>query len=63
MFLTVLGVGDGLVERDLVVSIVGIMTWGYYTWIILSFLCTHVKVGFNTYAKDMLLLVTLVRYT
>jgi len=28
--------------------------WGYYTWIIISFLCTRVKVGFFSYAKDML---------
>jgi len=33
-------------ERDLVVSIVGIKTWGYCKWIIISFPCTHVKVGF-----------------
>jgi len=46
--------------RDLVVPIVGTMTWGYYKWIIISFLCTRVKVGFYSYAKDMLLLVTLV---
>jgi len=50
-------VGEG---QDLVVSIVGTMSWGYYRWIIISFLCTCVKVGFYSYAKDMLLLVTLV---
>jgi len=27
-------------------SIVGIMTWGYYKWIIISCLCTHIKLGF-----------------
>ena len=42
------------------VSIVGVMTWGYCRWIIISFLCTRVKVGFYSYVKDMLLLVTLV---
>jgi len=36
------------------------MTSGYYKWIIISFLCTRVKVGFYSYAKDMLLLETLV---
>jgi len=30
--------------RYLVVPIVGTMTWGYYKWIIISFLCTRVKV-------------------
>jgi len=40
------------------VSIVGTMTWGYYKWIIVSFLCTRVKVGFYSYDKGMLLLVT-----
>jgi len=49
-----LGVGE---ERDLVVPIAGIMTWDYYKWIIISFLCTCVKVGFYSYAKDKLLLV------
>jgi len=44
--------GWGWWERDLILSIVGIMTWGYYKWIIISFLCTHVKVGFYSYAKD-----------
>jgi len=44
--------------RDLV-PIVGTMTWGYYKWIIISFLCTRVKVCFCSYAKGMLLLVTL----
>jgi len=34
------GGGDG--GRDLVVPTVGTMTWGYYEWIISSFLCTRV---------------------
>ena len=34
--------------------------WEYYKWIIISFLCTRVEVGFYSYAKGMLLLVTLV---
>ena len=62
MFLRVLGFGGrgGCWERDLVVSIVGIMTWGYYLckWIIVSFLCTYIKVGFYSHAKDTLLLVS-----
>ena len=45
---------------DLVVPVVGTMTWGYYKWIIISFLRTRVKVGFCSYAKGMLLLVALV---
>jgi len=48
------------VGRDLIFSIVGTMTWGYYKWIIISFLRTRVKVGFCSYAKGMLLLVALV---
>jgi len=44
--------------RDLV-PIVGTMTWDYYKWIIISFVCTRVKVGLDAYAKDMLLLVAL----
>ena len=46
----VLGVGWG--ERDLVVSTVGTVTWGCYEWIIISCLCTYVKVGYYSYAKD-----------
>ena len=49
--------GGGEGERDLVVSIVRTMTWGCYKWIIISCLCTHVKVGYYFYAKDMLQLV------
>ena len=49
------GGGEGEISF---VSIVGTMTWDYYKWIIISFLCTRVKVGFYSYAKDMLLLVT-----
>jgi len=52
------GRGEG--ARSCFVSIVGTMTWGYYKWIIISFLCTCVKVGFYSYAKDVLLLLTLV---
>jgi len=60
-FLGIWGLGGGGEGgRDLVVPIVGTMTWGYYKWIIIIFLCTRVKVGFYSYAKDMLLLVTLV---
>ena len=44
----VLGVGWG--ERDLVVSIVRAMNWGCYERIIVSFLCTYVKVGYYSYA-------------
>jgi len=33
-------------ERDLVVSIVGTVTWGCYEWIIVSCLYTYVKVGY-----------------
>ena len=47
----VLGVGWG--EWDLV-SIVGAMTLGCYKWINMSCLCTYVKVGYYSYAKDML---------
>jgi len=54
------GLGEGR-GRDLVVSIVGTMTWGYYKWIIISFPCTRVKVGLYSYAKDMLLLVAIAR--
>ena len=53
------GLGWEVGGRDLV-SIAGTVTWGYYKWIIISFLCTHVKLGFYSYTKDMLLLVTLV---
>ena len=53
-------VGEGRGCEISFVSIVGSMTWGYYKWIIISFLCTRVKVGFYSYAKGMLLLVTLV---
>jgi len=52
-------VGEGWGEgRDRTVSVVGTMTWDYYKWIIISVLCTRVKVGFYSYAKGMLLLVT-----
>jgi len=34
-----LGVGWG--ERDLIVSLVGTMTYSYYKWINISFLCTY----------------------
>jgi len=54
----VLGVGWG--ERDLIVSIVGTMTWGCYKWIIISCLCTYVKVGYYSNAKYMLQIVSLV---
>jgi len=54
------GVGVWVGGRDLVVPIAGFMIWGYYKWIIISFLCTRVKVGFYSFAKDMLLLVALV---
>ena len=53
-------VGEGEGGEISFVSIVGTMTWGYYKGIIISFLCTRIKVGFYSYAKDMLLLVTLV---
>ena len=53
----VLEVGWG--ERDLVVSIVGTMTWGCYKWIIISCLCTYVNVGYYSNAKDMLKIVYL----
>ena len=46
------GVGWG--EQDLVVSVVGTMTWGCYEWIIISCLCTYVKVVYYSNAKDML---------
>ena len=39
----VLGVGWG--KRDLIVSIVGTVTWGCYKWIIISCLCACVQVG------------------
>ena len=52
--------GGGKGSEISFVSTVGTMTWGYYKWIIVSFLCTRVKVGFYSYAKDILLLVTLV---
>jgi len=52
--------GEGRGGKISFVPTVGIMTWGYYKWIIISFLCTRVKVGFYSSAKDMLLLVTLV---
>jgi len=48
--LRVLGVGWG--ERDLVVSTVVTVTWGSYEWIIISRLCTYVKVCYYSYAKD-----------
>ena len=41
-------------ERDLVVSVVGTMTWGCYKWIIISCLCTYVQVGCYSNAKDIL---------
>jgi len=41
-------------ERDLVVSVVGTVTWGCYGWIIIGCLCTYVKVGFYSYGNDML---------
>ena len=46
--------GVGWVELDLVVSIVGTMTWGCYEWIIISCLCTYVQVGYYSNAKNML---------
>jgi len=54
------GLGGGGGGEILFVSKVGTMTRGFYKWIIISFLCTRVKVGFCSYAKGMLLLVTLV---
>ena len=45
--------------RDLAVLIVGTVTWGCYECIIISFLFTRVKMGVYSYAKAMLLLVTL----
>ena len=54
----VLGLGWG--ERDLVVSIVGTVTWGCYKWIIITCLCTYVKVGYYSHGKDMLQIVSLV---
>jgi len=42
-------------ERDLVVSIVGTVTSGCYEWIIISCLCTYVKVGYYSYAKDVII--------
>jgi len=54
------GWGEGGGGRDLVVPVADTMTWGCYKWIIISFLCTLVKVGFYSYAKGVLLLVTLV---
>jgi len=53
-------VGGGEGDEFSSFPIVGTMTWGYYKWIIISFLCTNVKVGFYSYAKDRLLLVALV---
>ena len=56
VFFWVLGVGWGRGGGEIsFVSIVGTMTWGYYKWIIISFLCTRVKVDFDSYAKVMLL--------
>ena len=51
------GLGGG--ERDLVVSIVGTMTWGCYEWIIIICVCAYVKVGYYSYAEDMLQIVSL----
>ena len=42
--------GGGEGDEISFVSIVGTMTWDYYKWIIISFLCTRVKVGFYSYA-------------
>jgi len=47
-------------KRFLVVPTVGTMTGGYYKWVVISFLCIRVKVGFYSYAKYVLLLVTLI---
>ena len=54
------GIGVWWGERDLVVSIVGTMTWGCYKLIILSCLCTYVQVGCYFNAKDMLTNISLV---
>jgi len=48
------GIGGWVRGRDLVVSIVGTVTWGCYDWIIVSCLCTYVKVCYYSYAKAML---------
>jgi len=40
VFFGVLGVGWG--GRGLVFPIAGTMTWGYYKWFVISFLCTRV---------------------
>jgi len=47
----------------LIVYILGTMTKGCYKWTVVSCLCTHVKVGYYSYATDMLQLVPLVQYT
>ena len=39
-------------ERDLVVSIVRTNIYGCFKWIIIICLCTYVKVGYYSYAKD-----------
>ena len=54
------GLGGGGEGRSFVALIVDTMTRGYYKWIIISFLCTRVKMGFYSYAKNMLLIVTFV---
>jgi len=63
-FFGVLGVGWGKGGDGGEISFVSIVGyqgyWGYYKWIIISYLCTRVKVGFYSYAKGMLLLVSLV---
>ena len=58
-FLGIVGwVGEGR-GRDLVCFNSGYRGyWGYYKWIVISFLRTRVKVGLYSYAKGMLLLVT-----
>ena len=38
-------------ERDLVVTIVGTLTWGCYKWIIISCLCTYARVCYHSYAS------------
>jgi len=57
--LRVLGVGWG--EQDLVVSIVGYHDLGLLQ-VNYHYLCTYVKVGYYSYAKDMLQLVSLVKF-
>ena len=58
-FLVYWRLGEGRGGGDIsFVSIAGNMAWGYYKWIIISFLCTRVKVGLYSYAKCMLLVVT-----